>query len=297
MEYKSIFKSRKLRKVILRFFKFIPDKLMLKIQYKIKTGRRLNLKNPVRYTEKLQWYKLNYKNPIMHSCVDKYLVREFVKGKGLEHILVKLYAKYEKLGEINLDSLPDKFVIKSTNGSGGHNVILCNDKKLLNIEDVKKTLKNKKVKKRVGGREWAYYGLEPGIIVEELLVNTENPDAGVNDYKIFCYKGKAKYVIVDADRYIGHKRNIYDINWNNLNVVSDCPALDEEAVKPENYEGMIKIAEKLSEDFPYVRVDLYNVSGKIYFGELTFYPWSGYVDFNPDSFDFEAGKDFELIKM
>lgn len=297
MEYKSIFKSRKLRKVILSFFKFIPDKLMLKIQYKIKTGRRLNLKNPVRYTEKLQWYKLNYKNPIMHSCVDKYLVREFVKGKGLEHILVKLYAKYEKLGEINLDSLPDKFVIKSTNGSGGHNVILCNDKKLLNIEDVKKTLKNKKVKKRVGGREWAYYGLEPGIIVEELLVNRENPDAGVNDYKIFCYKGKAKYVIVDADRYIGHKRNIYDINWNNLNVVSDCPALDEEAVKPENYEGMIKIAEKLSEDFPYVRVDLYNISGKIYFGELTFYPWSGYVDFNPDSFDFEAGKDFELIKM
>ncbi|MBQ8319645.1 MAG: carbonic anhydrase [Clostridia bacterium] len=267
---------------------------MLKMQYKIKTGRQLNLKDPKRYTEKLQWYKLNYKNPIMHRCVDKYQVREFIKEKGLEEILVKLYAKSDSVKGLDFERLPDQFVIKTTNGGGGLNVIVCPDKTKLDRRELEEKLACKKIKSRTGGREWAYYGLEPGVIVEELLINSKNPLAGVNDYKIFCYQGKAKYIVVDVDRYVGHKRNFYDRDWNRLEYSSDCPPADCDIEKPENYEKMLQIAEKLSEDFPYVRVDLYNVEGKIYFGELTFYPWSGYVQFEPDEADFVFGKDFEL---
>ena len=232
----------------------------------------------------------------MHQCVDKYQVRQFVKDKGLGDILVPLYGKYPSIQEVKWEELPDSFVVKTTNGGGGLNVLICKDKNTLDIHEAQKKLAAKKIKTRTGGREWAYYGLEKGIVVEELLVNEKNPEAGVNDYKIFCYNGKAEYVIVDADRYIGHKRNFYDIQWNRLEVTSDCPACDREIEKPENYEKMIEIAERLSEGFPYVRVDLYNVSGKIYFGELTFYPWSGYVQFTPDSYDFLFGEKFILPK-
>lgn len=296
MDYKKIFKTTKARAAFLNLLRFIPDKIMLKIQYRIKTGRKLNLKNPERYTEKLQWYKLNYKNPKMHRCVDKYAVREFIKEKGLENILVKLYARVDNIVQLDFDKLPNNFVIKTTNGGGGLNVIVCPNKEKIDQKEVREKLTCKKIKSRTGGREWAYYGLGPGIIVEELLVNEENPKAGVNDYKIFCYAGKAKYIVVDIDRYIGHKRNFYDREWNNLNISSDCPPCDRDIPKPKNFEEMLMIAEKLSEDFPYVRVDLYNVNGKIYFGELTFYPWSGYVQFDPDEADCVFGKDFSLYK-
>lgn len=127
-------------------------------------------------------------------------------------------------------------------------------------------------------------------------MDPDHPEAGVNDYKIFCYNGKPKYIIVDVDRYIGHKRNFYDAEWNNLHITSDCPAAEREIPRPENMEEMLKVAAKLSEGFPYVRVDLYNLRGKIYFGELTFYPWSGYVKYTPDEADRMFGEDFELVE-
>lgn len=297
MDYKKLIRSRSVRAQILRFLSFVPDEPMLQMQYWIKLGRKLNLKRPQRYTEKLQWYKINYRDPMMHKCVDKYRVREYVAGKGLEAILVKLYVHCDSIEEIQWETLPESFVMKTTHGAGGLNVIVCPDKNDLDFDEVKKKLAFKKsaVQVNTGGREWAYYGLKPGIIVEELLVDHENPAAGVNDYKIFCYSGKAKYVVVDVDRYTGHKRNFYDLEWNNLHITSDCPACDRELEKPRNFEQMLRIAEELAGDFPYVRVDLYNVEGKIYFGELTFYPWSGYVQYDPDEADFEFGKAFDLI--
>ena len=297
MDYKKIFRTGKSRVAVLNALSFLPDSVMLPLQYKMKLGRKLNLKDPKRFTEKLQWYKINYRNPVMHQCVDKYLVREYVKSKGLDSILVPLIGKYENLDQIDWNTLPDQFVIKTTHGGGGLNVIVCPDKSKLSMEEVKAKLSfdPHPVKANSLGREWAYYGLQPGIVVEELLINSENPEAGINDYKIFCYNGQAKYIIVDVDRYIGHKRNFYDKDWNNLHVTSDCPASDREIEKPENLDEMLRVAEKLSKDFPYVRVDLYNVDGKIYFGELTFYPWSGYVQYTPDEADFWFGRDFELI--
>lgn len=296
MDYKRIVRSSSMRQSILNILRFVPDKPMIQFQYRIKTGRKLDLKNPKRFTEKLQWYKLYYRNPVMVECVNKYAVREYVKSKGLENILVPLYAHYKWVEDVEWDRLPESFVIKTQHGGGGLNVIVVPDKSKITVEEVISKLhySHEKVKAHGGGREWAYGGVDTGIVVEELLINREKPEAGVNDYKIFCYNGHAKYVIVDVDRYIGHKRNFYDRDWNNLHVTSDCPAADKENERPENLDAMLRVAEKLSEDFPYVRVDLYSVDGRVYFGELTFYPWSGYVQYTPDEWDYKFGGDFEL---
>lgn len=297
MDYKKIIKTPAARKMILDALSFVPDRIMLPIQYRMKLGRKLNWDNPQRFTEKLQLYKMHYRNPRMHQCVDKYLVREYVKEKGLEEILIPLIAHYDSVEEVDWDTLPNQFVMKTTHGGGGLNVLVCSDKTKIDPNEVKKKLsfEKKPVAENSLGREWAYYGLMPGLVVEELLINEENPEAGMNDYKIFCYSGKPKYIVVDVDRYIGHKRNFYDADWNNLHIGSDCPASDRDIPKPVEFERMMKVAAKLSEGFPYVRVDLYNNGGRIYFGELTFYPWSGYVQFTPDEFDFKLGEEFELV--
>ena len=296
--YKKIFKSASLRKHLVNALGFLPDSLMLPLQYRIKLHRKLNLKNPQRFTEKLQWYKMYYRNPVMHECVDKYLVREYVKNKGLEHILVPLLGKYDSIDQVDFNALPQAFILKTTHGGGGLNVAVCTDKSKLDINELKTKLQcsSAPVKPNTMGREWAYYGLKPGIVAEKLLIDSEHPEAGINDYKIFCYNGKPEYIIVDVDRYIGHKRNFYDCDWNDLHITSDCPPANREIKKPENLDEMLDVARKLSQDFPYVRVDLYSVEGKVYFGELTFYPWSGYVQFTPDEADKRFGRDFELRK-
>ena len=294
MNYKKILKTPAMRSAALNLLRFLPDDIMLKLQYKIKLGRGLNLNRPVRFTEKLQWYKMYYRNPVMHQCVDKYKVREYVKSKGLEETLVPLYAHYDSIEQVEWNKLPDQFVVKTQNGGGGLNVVVCADKSKLNIAEINRKLQCKKKKTRYGGREWAYYGSEPGIVVEKLLINEKNPEAGVNDYKIFCYSGKPEFIIVDVDRYIGHKRNFYDTEWNDLHITSDCPAADRQIERPDNLDEMLRVASTLSKDFPYVRVDMYSMAGKVYFGELTFYPWSGYVQFTPDEADFAFGKDFKL---
>ncbi|MBO7303955.1 MAG: carbonic anhydrase [Clostridia bacterium] len=294
-EYKNLIKSRSARMRILAMLGWLPDKAMLKLQYRVKLHRKLNLKNPKRFTEKIQWYKVNYRNSVMHTCVDKYDVREYIKSKGLENILIDLYGVYDSIDNVDFNLLPESFILKSTDGSGGINVFLCNDKSALDVEKVKAALQvGYKLKKKHPGREWAYNGLKHKIIAEKLLVNEKNPEAGIDDYKIFCFNGEPKCIVVDTDRYIGHKRNFYDTEWNDFKVTSDAPACDREIQKPENLEEMLEVARTLSSDFPFVRVDLYNVGGKIYFGELTFYPWSGYVQYYPDNFDFDLGEYFVL---
>ncbi len=299
MDYKKVFRTRGMRSTALKLLRFVPDGMMLRMQYRMKLGRKLNLNEPRRYTEKLQWYKLHYRNPVMRTCVDKYAVRGYVKDKGLEEILVPLIARYDRVEDIDWEALPDQFVIKTSHGGGGLNVIVVPDKSKLDKDEAVRKLSftGKHKASRGGGREWAYYGIPTGIVVERLLINRENPAAGINDYKIFCYGGHAKYIIVDVDRYIGHKRNFYDREWNDLHITSDCPACDREIPRPENLDELLRVAEKLSEDFPYVRVDLYSVDGKVYFGELTFYPWSGYVQYTPDEADFRFGEDFALVRM
>ncbi|MGN0571790.1 MAG: ATP-grasp fold amidoligase family protein [Candidatus Fimenecus sp.] len=278
---------------ILQILHFIPDKQMLELQYYIKHKRKLDLQNPQRYTEKLQWYKLYYRDPLMQQCVDKYRVREYVASKGLGAILNELYTVFETPEEITLHALPDKFVMKSSNGSGTN--FLCKDKSLYTDAQVQSMFRDYLAQSSASvGREWVYSGLKPVIIVEQYLEDPTQHNNDICDYKFLCFNGQPEYVVYDVDRFTDHKRNIYDTNWNDLHVASDCPCSDEVYEKPEGLDKMLEIARILSADFPAVRVDLYSIQGKIYFGELTFFPWSGYVQYTPDSFDFELGEKFIL---
>lgn len=291
MNYKKLIKNQNTRFAILKALSWVPDSIMLPLQYRIKMNRWCNLKNPQRWTEKLQVYKMYYRNPVLHQCVDKFEVRKYVESKGCSDNIVKLYGVWDHASEIDFAKLPSSFVLKTTNGGGGEDVVLVRDKDKTNLEEKVAFLDAKRVKEVNGGREWAYTGItKPRIIAEELLLNKENPEAGVEDFKILCFNGEPWYVIVDKDRYIDHKRNFYSTTWERVNVTTDHDQFETPYPKPKNFEEMLDVARKLSADFPFVRVDLYNIEGKIYFGELTFYPWTGYVQFTPDEFDFTLGK-------
>ena len=293
MNYKKYIKSKQLRFKILFCLKFIPDSWMIKIQFLIKMSRFLNLRNPKRFTEKLQWYKLFYQDPLLTQCADKLEVRKFVESKGLGAILNELYGSYNSLNEVCFDTLPDKFVLKTTNGSGTN--IFCKDKSDFNIKKAKKIVKSWLAHDMyLLGREWCYKNIKPKIIVEKFLEDKNNVFKGVNDYKFLCFNGKAKYIVVDVDRQVSHKRNFYDLSWNYIHVSSDYPNFGDCIDRPTGLNEMIKIANILAADFPFVRVDLYWINSKIIFGELTFYPWTGYVSFNPDNFDFELGEKFDI---
>lgn len=296
MDYKKLIKNQETRLKILKLLDFIPDKLMVKLQYRIKTGRRLNLKTPTRFTEKLQWYKLNYRDSLMTQCADKYGVREYVAQKGFADILVPLYGVYDSAEEIDFDALPSKFVLKTTNAS--HTNIICEDKEKLDLTETKKLLHQWLNKRPVkAGREWAYYNIKPRIICEQYLEDKSNNFSGINDYKFICFSGNVKYLWVDVDRYTNHKRNFYDINWKYHDVISDCLTCGDIIPKPEGLNEMVEIANKLSSEFPHVRVDLYWINNKVYFGELTFYLLSGYEKLYPDEFDYILGRQFQLPKI
>ena len=297
MNIKKIIKSQKIRHRIISLFKWIPDELMLKFQYRIILGRWPDLKKPKRFSEIIQVYKIKYRNDAVLRCVDKLEVRKFVsdKLKSSEN-LTELYQVVKNANDIDLGSLPDKFVIKSTSGGNGDNVLIVTEKSEFDLQSVKTKL-NGWLKKNYSNvsREWAYSQVasNPKLIIEEYLeIKSEN---GLEDYKFLCFKGVMKVLWVDKDRFADHKRAFWDGELKFLkNVESDYPTFDEDPGLPEEIMDMKRIAEKLAEDFPFVRVDLYNVKGKIYFGELTFYPWSGYVQFKPDEFDYKLGSYFKL---
>lgn len=294
--YKKIFRSQKLRHTILAILRFIPDKPMVHLQYWIKMGKPLNIANPQTYTEKLQWYKLYYRNPLMSQCADKHCVREYLSERGYAELSCKEYGVYDRPEDINLNDLPDRFVIKTTNGSGTN--IICKDKSKFDVQKAVTELKSWLKRDCYGlGREWAYKDITPRVIIEEYLEDTDNTYDGINDYKFICFGGKVHYVVFDADRYVGHKRSIYDADWNYIDVGTDCEKLGDVIPKPEGFEEMKRIAEDLARDFPCVRVDLYWVNHRVYFGELTFYPWTGYIKFDPDNFDMELGNKFILPKV
>ena len=295
MNYKKIIRSQQLRFVILRFLAWVPDAIMLRIQYRLKMGFWPDFKHPKRYTEKLQLYKAKYRNPLMFQCVDKYEVHKYVAGKGLTAILNKVYGIYGNVLEIDFTKLPNKFVVKTTGGGGGENVAVVRDALHTDLRELSKKLN--RWQKDLGasyGREWAYTGIKKNrIVVEELLEDESNADGSIDDYKFMCFNGKFKSLWIDKGRYSDHHRGFWDENLMFLpNVYSDHDTFETPPVLPANIGEMVSIAERLSGDFPYARVDLYNIKGRIVFGEITFYPWSGYVKFHPDEFDFTLGSFF-----
>ncbi len=297
MNYKCFIKSRNIRLKIMQLLSFIPDKLMLKIQYKIKTGNNLNLSFPKRYTEKLQWYKLYYRNPLMKECVNKYSVRKYVEKCGLASILNDLIGVYNSPEEIDYNKLPRQFVIKDNLGGGGNSVIVCRDKEKFDIEAANKEIKLwcSRIKGKHPGREWVYDNQQKKIIIEKYL---SQEDGDLPDYKFFCFNGKVVYSYLMENYSMHHEQGrlgFFDRDFNLLPYYrKDFAPITIQPVKPSNYDKMIEYAETLSKSFPAVRVDFYNLNGKIYFGELTFFMASGYINFEPDEFDFIMGESFML---
>lgn len=277
-------------------FKFLSDKQIIKLQNRIVLKTKLNLENPKRFTEKIQWYKLNYRTELMTQCADKYRVRSFIQNKGFNDTLVKLYQVCDTFKDIDFDKLPNSFVIKSNKGSGTN--LFIKDKKSMDLKSLQKSVEKwDTVNTILMGREWAYKNIKHKIIVEELLIDKDSNTDGINDYKFFCFNGSVKYVVFDTDRDTEHKRNFYDCKWNLLDVQSVYPRrknTDISIPKPGGFNYMVQIAESIAEDFPFARVDFYWINGKVYFGEITFYPWSGCVRFSPDSFDYEMGNCLNL---
>lgn len=293
-EYKQIIKRKNVRFGLLYICRLIPSKWMVKLQYRIKFKRKLNLKDPKRFTEKMQWYKLYYRNPLMVQCADKYMVRQYVKEKGLAYILNELYAVYDEPKNIDFATLPDRFVLKLSNGSGTN--LICRNKSEIDKAEVVHQFRQFKFRAKAdAGREWPYMKAKSVIVAEKLLEDEQHMNNAVNEYKIFCFNGKPEYVICISNRYTDKCNHlVYTTDWEKVNVVSEGADLTGDEPRPENLAEMLRIAEKLSADFPFARIDLYSLEGKIYFGEITFFPWSGYMEFEPDSFDFELGKRFVL---
>ena len=298
MNYKKIITSRNVRVLILTFTSWIPDRIMVSLQYFVKTRKFLNLKSPKRFSEKIQAYKLHYRDPLMLTCTDKFEVRKYVADKIGSNYLIPLIGIYNNTNEITFDKLPTKFVAKTTDGGGGNQVFVCKDKHIVSEIEFKKQL-NKWMTIRKGrkhfAREWAYDNNFPRRILIEELIGEETND--LIDYKFLCFNGKVEYIYSICNRKLGQSAQlgIYDASFNKINVYrnDECPQ-EKPTCTPINFAEMITIAEKLSKSFPHVRVDLYNVNGRIYFGELTFYDGSGYMTFSPDDFDFEIGNKFNI---
>lgn len=299
MDYKNVIKSRQLRFKILRLLQWVPDPIMLRVQYFLKFGFFPNFKNPQRLSEKMQIYKMKYRNPVLAQCVDKYEVRKYVVDKGLGDYLVPLYGVYDSVEDINFSELPDKFVLKNTSGGGSQNVVIVNDKSKCNWQEICEKANQWPIHypgEITFGREWAYTNMPKTRFLVEKLLETSN-ERGLIDYKFFCFNGRTEYLYVLSDRDFGKDiaLAIYDRNFNKTDIYQEGERMATYTLpKPKNYDKMIEIVEELSKDFPQVRVDLYNIDGNIYFGELTFYDESGYVRFIPDSFDYELGNLFKI---
>lgn len=271
--------------------KVMSDQAFIKLYYRLRMGRRLNLSNPRTYNEKLQWLKLNYRRPEMVQVVDNFAVREYVASTVGPEILIPVHGVYDSPDEIEPDSLPDAFVLKPTHGSGW--VMICRDKSQFDWGHAKARLKSwQKRNYYYHAREWAYKQVRPRIVCEELLIGTggEVPP----DYKVFCFGGTPKFIQVDLGRFSDHRRNYYDPSWTPIGVEVLYPRSETEVPRPAALDEMLRLASKLAEPFPFCRVDLYSVGSRIYFGELTFIPDNGVAPIRPQEFDREWG---ELITL
>lgn len=272
----------------------ITDKTYLKIMYRAHFGKNLNLKNPQTYNQKLQWLKLYDRNPIYTTLVDKYLVKEYVKDLLGEEYIIPTLGVYDSFDEINFSELPDQFVLKTTHDSGG--VVICENKESFDISAAKIKLDNcLKESFFYYGREWPYKNVKPRIIAEKYMVDESGYE--LKDYKFFCFDGVAKSMFIASDRGfedIETKFDFYDMDFNHLSFTNGHPNSNNKIQKPKSLDKMKLLAERLSGNLPHVRVDFYDINGRIYFGEMTFFHWSGFVPFEPEEWDYTFGSWIKL---
>ena len=289
MKIKKLCK-RVLSKLIVKgFLNFLQDKQFLKLRYWLEMERRLNLEPPQTFNEKLQWLKLYDRNPEYVKMVDKYEVRKYIAEKIGEEYLIPLLGVWDSFDEIDFEKLPNQFVLKCTHDSGG--LVICKDKSRLDIAKTKKKI-NKCLKRNFYyiTREWPYRNVKPRIIAEQYMVPESGAD--IADYKVHNFNGKSGLVLVCDGRFSpeGLTEDFYDISWNHMNIKRpDIPNKQKQHQRPATLEKMIELSEILAKDIPFVRTDFYEIDGKIYFGEITFFPASGMKAFVPEKWDYKFG--------
>ncbi len=276
---------------------FLSDKAYLKLMFKVRLGKKLNLKNPKSYNEKLQWLKLYDRNPEYVKIVDKFDVKTIIEQKIGEQYIIPTLGVWDSFDEIDFDTLPNQFVLKCTHDSGG--LVICKDKTTLDKVKAKEKIESSlKTNYFWHGREWPYKNLKPRIIAEKYMVDESGYE--LKDYKFFCFDGKVKALFVAKDRQKNGeetKFDFFDESFNHLPFTNGHPNSQPPYFKPDKFEEMKEIVEKLSAGFAHVRVDLYNINGQIYFGELTLFHWSGMTAFEPEEWDYKFGSWIDLQKI
>lgn len=272
----------------------LPDKWYLFFRFKNRVGYWPHLNHPRTFNEKLQWLKLNDRHAEYTQMVDKIDAKKYVASIIGDKYIIPTLGVWNSVDEIEWDKLPNQFVIKVSSDSGG--IVVCKDKQTLDIEKAKEKLTNGWGKNYyVHNKEYPYRDLTPRIIAEEYKEDESGYE--LRDYKIFCFNGEPKILFVASDRQKAGedtKFDFFDLNWNHLPFTNGHPNSKEFIAKPKNFEEMLEIAKKLSVGIPQVRIDLYNCNGQIYFGEITFFHWSGMTAFDPIEWDFKLGK---MIKL
>ena len=282
-----------MKEFIKKLLKLLPDYIFLQIKYRYKFNKKLDLKKPQTFNEKLQWLKLYDRNPEYTKMVDKYEAKKYVANIIGEEYIIPTLGVYDKFEDINFATLPNQFVIKCTHDSGG--LVICKDKTSFNIKEARKkiniSLRNTYYNY---GREWPYKNVKPRIIIEKYMVDESKKE--LKDYKFFCFNGEPKLLFVAKDRPFATKFNYYDMNFKKLPFKQHYENFNDYIEKPKGFEKMIELSKKLSKDIPHVRVDFYDINGKVYFGELTFYHFSGFEKFEPEEWDKILGDMLELPK-
>ena len=263
---------------------FKSEELYLKMRYFFETGTILHLNNPQTFCEKIQWLKLYYIKPHFTFLVDKYSVKKIVAEIIGERFIIPTLGVWNSPEEIDFSSLPNQFVLKATQGSGGKNIVICRDKSQLNKSRAVDILKSAlQIDTFQFGLEWPYKNIEKKIIAEELLTSNGNKD--LIDYKFYCFNGVPKLCQVISNRSTKETIDFFDMDWRRLEgLVGLNPEVTNstfEIFRPHSFETMKECAVLLSKDFPFARIDFYDVNGKCYFGEFTFYPASGFGRFKP----------------
>lgn len=264
---------------------WIPDRFYIPMEYKTMMGKKLDLKNPKTYNEKIQWLKLYDRKPIYTKMVDKYAAKEYVEEIIGKQYIIPTLGIWDSPDDIDFALLPNQFVLKVTHDSGG--LVICKDKKNLDIEEAKKILrKSLKSNYYKVHREWPYRDVPRRIIAEQYMEDDKTSE--LRDYKFFCFNGVVKALFIASERQdatTDTRFDFFDAEFNHLPFTNGHPNASIQPDRPTCFEEMKFLAEKLSRGFPHIRVDFYEVNGRVFFGELTFTHWSGLVPFKPESWD------------
>lgn len=270
-----------------KVFHIIPDKIYLEIIYRLCFGRKLDLKNPKSYNEKMQWIKLYDRRKDYSKYVDKLAVRNYITSIIGQEYLIPLLGHWDNFDLINFDLLPNQFVLKCNHDSGS--VVICKDKEFFDKEKAKSKI-SKALKRNMFyfGREWPYKSIKPCIIAEEYMTDNDESES-LTDYKIYCFDGMPKIIMMASNRFTDKRFDYLDIDFNWLDFEWGAPRSDNKPAKPQCYDEMVSLAKSISKGLSQVRVDFYVSKGRVYFGEMTLFDGSGFEEIIPYEWDLTIG--------